>query len=160
MTREIYHLYANAAINQLFTGWSCVPASFHSLIRLTLCIHLVVNNGRNIEAFKLLRKSRKNRTSFAVGFTCRSNPPPRSTRNLIIGIQMASQGHTSDQQVAIGITSGLLVLTTFVVYIRLYIRCILKTGFPGCDDLTIFVAWVSLKLRTQRRCEIHAMVSY
>lgn len=62
---------------------------------------------------------------------------------------MASQGNTSDQQVAIGITSGLLVLTTFVVYIRLYIRCILKARLPGWDDLTVFFAWVSF-LRAEK----------
>lgn len=58
--------------------------------------------------------------------------------------QMASHQPTIHQQVAIGITSGLLVLTTFVVYIRLYIRCILlKAGSAGWDDLTVFIAWVS-----------------
>lgn len=52
-----------------------------------------------------------------------------------------------DQRVAIGVTSGLFVLTTFVVYVRLYIRCILKeVGSAGYDDLTVFIAWVSKRL--------------
>lgn len=48
------------------------------------------------------------------------------------------------QRVAIGITTGLFALTTFVVFMRLYIRCILlKAGSAGWDDLTVFIAWVS-----------------
>lgn len=48
------------------------------------------------------------------------------------------------QRVAIGVTTGLFALTTFVVYMRLYIRCILlKAGSAGWDDLTVFIAWVS-----------------
>lgn len=48
------------------------------------------------------------------------------------------------QHVAIGVTSGLLALTTFVVYVRLYIRCVLlNVGSTGWDDLTVFIAWVS-----------------
>lgn len=48
------------------------------------------------------------------------------------------------QHVAIGITSGLLALTTLVVYLRLHIRCVLLSAGPtGWDDLTVFIAWVS-----------------
>lgn len=48
------------------------------------------------------------------------------------------------QRTAIGVTTGLFALTTFVVYTRLYIRCILiKAGSAGYDDLTVFIAWVS-----------------
>lgn len=56
--------------------------------------------------------------------------------------------HNTHQQLAIGITSGLLFLTTFIVAIRLYIRCILlKAGSAGWDDLTVFIAWVGLSSR-------------
>ncbi|KAI7779328.1 hypothetical protein LA080_000999 [Diaporthe eres] len=51
--------------------------------------------------------------------------------------------HNTHQQLAIGITSGLLFLTTVVVAIRLYIRYILlKAGSAGWDDLTVSIAWV------------------
>lgn len=72
--------------------------------------------------------------------------------------QMASQSNTSDQQVVIGISSGLLFLTTFVVYLRLYIRYILKPGSAGWDDVVVSVAWVSLKPGTcaqYKCCRIH-----
>lgn len=53
--------------------------------------------------------------------------------------------HNTHQQLAIGITSGLLFLTTVVVAIRLYIRCILlKAGSAGWDDLTVSIAWVGI----------------
>lgn len=56
--------------------------------------------------------------------------------------------HNTHQQLAIGITSGLLFLTTFIVAIRLYIRCILlKAGSAGWDDLTVFIAWVGFPRR-------------
>lgn len=51
--------------------------------------------------------------------------------------------HNVHQQAATGITSALLLVTTFVVFLRLYIRCILlKGGSAGWDDLTVFIAWV------------------
>lgn len=47
------------------------------------------------------------------------------------------------QRVAIGCTTVLLFLCTFVVFLRLYIRCILlKAGSVGWDDFTVLIAWV------------------
>lgn len=60
--------------------------------------------------------------------------------------------HNTHQQLAIGITSTLLFLTTLVVAIRLYIRCILlKAGSAGWDDLTVFIAWVGARKDTGPR---------
>ncbi|KAL1853904.1 hypothetical protein Daus18300_011646 [Diaporthe australafricana] len=51
--------------------------------------------------------------------------------------------HNTHQQLAIGITSGLLFLTTLIVAIRLYIRCVLlKAGSAGWDDLTVSISWL------------------
>lgn len=64
---------------------------------------------------------------------------------------MANLEQNYHQQVAIGIVSGLFFLTTCVVYLRLYIRCIfLKAGSAGWDDLTVFIAWVSLREKYTR----------
>lgn len=72
-----------------------------------------------------------------------------------------AQQTSVEQQIAIGITTALLLLTTFVVYLRLYIRCILlKGGSAGWDDLTVFIAWVSsnlpLRLCAGNRLTLHA----
>lgn len=49
------------------------------------------------------------------------------------------------QQVIIGITSGLLALTTLVVYARIYARCVIvQSNSAGWDDVTVVIAWVSL----------------
>lgn len=51
------------------------------------------------------------------------------------------------QRIAAGITSMLMLLSTVVVYLRLYIRCIyLGGGSAGWDDATVFIAWVSYQL--------------
>lgn len=77
-------------------------------------------------------------------------PPGSSTVDNIVWLALIPKNAEMStdlnvhQRVAIGVTSGLLILTTFVVYLRLYIRCILlKAGSAGYDDLTVFIAWVS-----------------
>lgn len=48
------------------------------------------------------------------------------------------------QRSAAGVTSMLMLLSTVVVCLRLYIRCIyLGGGSAGWDDATVFIAWVS-----------------
>lgn len=52
--------------------------------------------------------------------------------------------YNGNRRMAAGITSMLMVLSTVVVYLRLYIRCIhLRGGSAGWDDLTVLISWVS-----------------
>jgi hypothetical protein len=69
-----------------------------------------------------------------------------SSEDSILGPDKMEVIHNKHQQLAIGITSALLFLTTMIVAIRLYIRCILlKAGSTGWDDLTVFIAWVGFQ---------------
>lgn len=52
--------------------------------------------------------------------------------------------YNENQRVAAGITSMLMLLSTVVVGLRLYIRCVyLGGGSAGWDDVTVFISWVS-----------------